>query len=476
MGSIVVFARLLMPEHFGLISMVTAVTTIAERFKDLGLDTATIQRQHITHEQVSTLFWINVAIGTFIMMLVAGVSPLIAWFYGDTRLLWISLALASTFFFGGLTIQHQALLRRQMHFARLGWIEVLATALSTALAIVLAWQGFKYWSLVWKEVSRAAFITLGTWLMCRWVPGLPMRTSGISSMLQVGKYITGFNIIYFFSRNLDQILIGKFCGPNSAGLYRQAYQLIYLPVYLLHFPLDYVMMPALSALQGEPGRYRRYYKKAVSVLAFYAMPLIAYLAVFSESLVHLVLGAKWIASATIFRILAIAYFIQPVAITCGTVMVSCGKAKTYFWWGVLHSICVVCAFCLGIYWGPTGVATAYLAYSYATLLPSLWFSFRKTPIPISLFFKSISLPALSSIIMGLLLTTIRYTFRPLDTLTEIGLSLLVAPSLYFGVWLLLPTGKTELIEHLAFLRLACKSLPSLFFFRKTEEKVVLENT
>src|SRR5438309_9285555 len=137
--------------------MVTALTSFAELFKDLGLGIATIQRREITHDQVSTLFWINTGVGALIMLLMAGASPLISWFYGDSRLLWVSIAISSTFFFGGLTIQHQALLLRHMQFARLAFIQVFFTALSFAIGIFLAWQGFDYWALVWKEVSRAIF-------------------------------------------------------------------------------------------------------------------------------------------------------------------------------------------------------------------------------------------------------------------------------------------------------------------------------
>src|SRR2546422_3681174 len=184
----VVLARLLTPEHFGLISMVTALTAFAEMFQDLGLGTATIQRREITHEQVSTLFWINAGVGALIMLLIAGASPLISWFYGDNRLLWVSIAISSSFFFSGLTIQHQALLRRHMHFNRLGIILVSSTALSFAIAIYLAWQGFEYWALVWKEVSRAVVDAIGVWLLCRWLPGLPKATSGIGSFMRTGKH------------------------------------------------------------------------------------------------------------------------------------------------------------------------------------------------------------------------------------------------------------------------------------------------
>ena len=458
-GGAVVLARLLTPEHVGLVGMVTALTSFAEMFQDLGLGTATVQRKDITHDQVSTLFWINAGLGALIMLLIAGASPLISWFFGDDRLFSISIAISSCFFFGGLTVQHQALLRRNMHFNRMGIILVSSTAMSFAVGIYLAWQGFEYWALVWKDVSRAIFFAIGTWLFYRWLPGLPKRKSGIGTMLRTGQHVTGFNVLVYFSGNLGQILLGKLWGPGPVGLYKQAGQLISLPSGLLNWPLSHIMTPALSALQGEPERYRNYYRKAVSFLAFVYMPLIAYLAVYSESIIALVLGEKWMAASTVLRILALGAFVDPIASTCGAVMITCGKTKDYFRWGVISAICLTAAFSIGALWGLIGVVTAYVAYNYLTLLPLLWFSFKDTPIAISLFREAITLPALSSVIMSLLLVIVGYAVKPSTALAEIALSTLLGPALYLGVWVLLPSGKQRLIEHFFYLRRAFDALP-----------------
>ncbi len=461
LGSTVVLARLLMPEHFGLISMVTSLTAFADRFKELGLSTATVQRKEVTHEQVSNLFWINVSIGTLIMLIIAGASPVISWFYNDGRLVWISIALSSSFFFGGLTVQHQALLRRQMLFGRLAKIRIVSTFLSVALGVGLAWQGFGFWALVWKEVGRNAFAAAGTWFACRWKPSLPVRSSGIRSLLQFGTHITGFDVVYFLSRSLDQILIGRVWGAIPLGFYRQAYQLMSLPINQLQVPVQSVAEPTLSALQNEYQKYRMYYKEIVSILSFVSMPLVMYLAIFSDHIIRLLLGEKWLDSAGIFRLLAIAAFIQPVASTCGFVMVTCGKAKRYFWWGVLNAVCLIITFCAGISWGPVGIAVAYAVNTYAILVPSLWYSFRDTPISMTLFFEAISLPVLSSGIMGFVLI---FTFRNAaigSTSLEILLSLILGTCVYFGVYLLFPGGKQKLIDYFSYPIALFKFTPSL---------------
>ena len=454
----VIMARLLTPEHFGLIGMVTALTSFAEMFKDLGLGTATIQRKEITHEQVSTLFWINTGVGAGIMLALAGAAPLISWFYGDSRLLWVAVAISSTFLFGGLTVQHQALLRREMHFAKLAFIQVLSTGLSTVIGIVLAWQGFEYWALVWKEVSRAVIQAAGTWTLSHWLPGFPVRGAGVRAMFETGSHVTGFNILAFASRSLDQVLLGRFWGAGPVGLYKQAAQLLMLPVSMFSYPITYVMTPALSALQSEPERYRSYYRRVVSFLAFGYMPLIAFLAVCSDSVIALVLGEKWMASSPVLQILALGAIVDPIAGTCGIVMVTNGKTKEYLRVGVAQAVYLSIAICIGINWGLIGVAVAFAAYTLLSLPLLAWYSFRGTPVSPGLFFEALRFPALATGIMSLGLITIRHLLGAPGQLVELAYSGLLAPLLYCAVWLVLPGGKQRLVEFVSHIRLALNEL------------------
>jgi len=116
---------------------------------------ATVQRDEINHAQISTLFWINTAIGFALALLTIALAPAIAWFYGEPRLTGITVALAGAFIFSGLTIQHQALLRRHMRFVRLGVIEVVGLLVGVATAIVAAWRGAGYWSLLFMQLAMA---------------------------------------------------------------------------------------------------------------------------------------------------------------------------------------------------------------------------------------------------------------------------------------------------------------------------------
>lgn len=449
-GSIMVLARLLTPNDFGLIAMVTAVTGFAQIFKDLGLSMSTIQRESINHAQVSTLFWINVVISTVIMLVIAVLSPAVAWFYNAPQLTWVMLALSVTFLFGGLGIQHQALLNRQMRFATIAGVQIISTIIGIAAAIYAAMHGFRYWALVLNNIISSVTLVLGLWLASGWLPCLPVRGAGVRSMLNFGMNITGFDIINYFSRNLDNILIGRFCGSSSLGLYSTAYQLLMLPITNLRNPLNNVALPSLSRMQKSPEQYRSYYMKYISILAFMSMPLIVFMFVCSENIITLVLGEQWLGAIDLFKILALAALIQPIASSRGLVLLSLGKGQRYFRWGLFNAIATVSSFIIGIHWGATGVAIAYAVENYLILYPSLWYVYKGTPIKISDFFVSIWKPAISSLVMGFAGVLSQAVFVRQSNIIVLSACFLVCLLVYLLTWAVIPGGRKDLSDYYSY--------------------------
>ena len=465
MGSVAILARLLIPEYFGLLSMVTAITSIAERFKDLGLSNATIQKKDITHEQVSTLFWVNSGLGVAMMLMVVGLAYPVSFFYSDTRLIPITLAIALSFPLSGMTIQHQALLRRQMKFTHMAAIQIGSSILSLILAVVMALQGFGYWALVAREVSRSVFMAGGSWLCMPWVPGAPSRQAGVGSMLKFGGNLTGSNLLTFLSTSMDQVLIGKLFGPVSLGFYRQGYQLVLAPITQLSYPVQLVGEAALSRLQHDPERYRRYYQKLLSILSLVTMPLVVFLVVYSEPFVRVVLGDRWIAATPIFQVLAIAALIRPSAATAAGVMLTCGHSRKFLWLGLSTSIALVLFFVAGIPWGPVGIAWAHVWSVYLLLVPKLYWSFKGTPISLRLFFTSICKPLAASVLMGIVLMALRAAKLVPGAFGDLCLGVVVGALVYLGFWMVMPGGRTELRDLIADLS---EPIHSLGFFRRKD--------
>ena len=452
-GSVVVLARLLTPQDYGLVAMVTAVSGFVALFKDMGLSMATIQKAEINHSQVSTLFWINVAVSFVLALILAVVAPIISWFYKEPKLTGITLALAGTFVFSGLTVQHQALLRRQMRFSVLAVIEIGSMGIGIATGIVLAWYGAGYWALVGLSAATALSNVALVWVFCGWRPGLPVRRAGILPMVTFGGHLTGFGIVNYFARNFDNILLGRFYGADVLGLYSRAYNIMMLPLSNITWPMTSVAMPALSQIQNDPVRYKKYYIKLVTLLAFITMPLMVFLFVCADEVIGLLLGGQWSGAVDIFKILCIAAFIQPVAGTVGLVLVSLGQSKRFFTFGTINSIFIVISFILGLPWGAIGVAVAYTVATYVLLAPILWYCFRRSPISITDFFSAISLPVVAGLCMGAAIFAGYSFLANQPDIVVVGACFVIGLLTYLLALVLMPGGRKTLREFFSYVSL-----------------------
>lgn len=376
----VVLARLLTPADYGLIGMVAVVTGFVSLFKDMGLSQATVQREEVTAAQVSTLFWVNLAVSGGVMLLTAALSPVVAWFYGEPRLALITVGYAAGFLAGGLTVQHEALLRRQMRFGALAGLELGALVAGLAAGVALAWRGWGYWALVANQLVVGIVYAAGVWGVCRWVPGRPVRGAGVRSMLAFGGNLTGFNVVNYFGSNLDNILVGRFWGARQLGLYAKAYQLLLLPIDQINTPVAGVSVPALARLTGEPERYRAAYVRILEKLTLVTMPLAAFMILTSDWLVRLVLGPQWDETARIFMILGFGALLLPIHNSTGWLFMTQGRTREMFHWGFIDVAMKVLLVVAGLPWGATGVAFGIVARVYLQAPLLFWYVGRRGPV------------------------------------------------------------------------------------------------
>ena len=440
----VILARMLSPDDFGLVAMVAVFTGFIFIFRDLGLSTATIQKQDINHEQVSTLFWVNILIGLMLTAITVLVAPLIANFYDDQRLEGIAIALSVGVLFIGFGIQHQALLRRQLKHGQIAVIEVIATLLGICIGVLCALLEFGYWSLVAIQVSTPLFMSLGNWLVCSWVPGMPKRNCEIRDMLAFGGYITGFGIINYFSRNLDNMLIGWRWGSYSVGQYSRAYSLLLLPIGQLVAPLTAVAVPALSRMQDQRERFNKYYLNLVKIVAYLSMPMITLLAVLSEEIIFLLLGSQWVEASHIFKVLAVAAFWQPICATVGWIYVSSGNTKRMFKWALINTPITVLGFYIGLNWGAYGVAAAYACVVTFLVLPTFLFAFKGMGISVGSLFNTIKYAIASSIVLSISSIYLKSFFAEFNNVLVILFTLIAAIVVLIAMVLIIPGFKEEI--------------------------------
>ncbi len=381
LASIMILARLLTPKDFGLFAMVTTVIGYLRVFKDAGLSTATVQREGITHAQVSNLFWINVAVSSAVSLIFAAGSPIIAWFYREPRLIPITLVLSSTFFLSGLTIQHTALLNRQMRFKALALIQVGSLLIGFTVGIGMAWLGYNYWALVFSNLITVAAAVPLTWLAIPWWPEPPSRQSGIRSLVGFGANLATGGFIYSLARGADGLLVGRFYGADSIGLYSRASALLNRPMDQFLAPISSVFVPTLSRMQTQPERYRKTFLRVYEVMALVSFLGAGLLLPLARPLTLVVLGGKWEQASVIFAGLTIAAAYAPLANASTWLFASQGRGREWLFASSLVSLITVASFVVGLPFGPAGVAIVYSLASFVIALPLLYyFAGRNGPV------------------------------------------------------------------------------------------------
>jgi O-antigen/teichoic acid export membrane protein len=370
---IMVLARLLAPQDFGLVAMVTTVMGFLRIFQDAGLSMATVQRQDITHAQVSNLFWVNMAVGGLTTLLVAASAPAVAWFYREPRLIAITLVLSITFVLTSAAVQHIALLNRQMRFGVIAVIDVVSMLAGYLTGIGMALSGYGYWALVNATVTQVAIKLVLTWSISRWRPRSPSRNTQTRHLLRFGANITAGSLMYEIARGADSLLIGRFFGAAAIGLYSRGSILLMRPLQQFIVPINAVLIPALSRTQEEHDRYRRTFLQVFEAIALIGFLFSGLLFALSHPVTLAVLGPKWEGAVVIFASFTMAALAYPLMAAPSWLFASQGRGKDWVITNAIISSVTLCSFLAGLPFGPAGVAILYSASCVLIQLPVIYY-------------------------------------------------------------------------------------------------------
>jgi O-antigen/teichoic acid export membrane protein len=379
-GSLVVLARLLNPFDFGLLGMVTAFTGVLSLFRDFGLSAAAIQHVTVTEKQSSTLFWINILAGGILTIIAMLLAPAVAAFYHEPRLYWVTIVVAIAFLLNGAGVQHSAILQRQMRFTALAWIDLTALIASTILAIGMAKIGYGYWALVAMTLSVPFVGTIGLWLATAWVPGLPHRGVGLRSMMRFGGTLTLSGLVYYVATNCEKVLLGRFWGAEALGIYGRAYQLIRIPTDNLNSSVGDVAFSALSRIQDDPARLRRFFLKGYSLVLGITVPITVACGIFADDIVLVLLGQKWKEVAGIFALLAPMMLIFAILNPLGWLLNALGLVARSLKIALVLTPLMIASYVIGLPYGPRGVALAYSGVMMLWLFPGIAWAVHGTVI------------------------------------------------------------------------------------------------
>jgi O-antigen/teichoic acid export membrane protein len=373
-ASTMITARLLSPNDFGVVTMVTTFSLLLRSFGLNGFTELITQREELTHKLASNLFWIDLGIGTILTLGFAGSGPLLAAFYHNAAVGHITLAMSLTIGLGCLGWIHMGLLQRAMRFKTIATINLVGFSLYAFVTVGLALAGWGYWALVWGMVTHVVATAAGACIACRWVPSWPRRTPGTGSGFKFAMNVYAHYAFWYLTRNTDNLLVGWRFGAGALGFYKKAYDLFVLPQMQLLAPMSGVVVSTLSRVHQNREQYQRYLLRTISVLALLGMGIGFDFALVGKDIIRFLLGPGWDEAGRIFELFGPGIGIGFLYHTHGWIHLSIGRPERWLRWGLLEFVSTASLFLLGLHWGPSGVALAWTASYFLLMFPGFWYA------------------------------------------------------------------------------------------------------
>jgi O-antigen/teichoic acid export membrane protein len=379
--SSIVLSRLLFPDEYGFVALITVFTGFVTIFADAGLSFAIIRSDYGStyHKGMNNLsFYIGVAL--FLIVLILAYP--IAYFYDNLNLILPTMVMATTFIIGAFTIVPMAILSKKLEFSAVGRIRLIANLVSILFMILLAWLGFSYWSLIIPQLvlhflqyamSEYKVRTRFRFYKFRYTKVAYRKTKSLITNL------SGFNLINYWARNADNLIIGKYYGNYDLGIYNRAYKMLYLALNLISGLFGTVLYPSLKKFKSEGGDVNSEFNNILGIISILNFPIGAVLILIPEAFVRILWGESWLQVAELLPFFGLLIFFQTLLSTTGHIYILIEKEKVFMQMGVISAILMVISIVIGAFYSIKMIAVCYTVGFMIVVVPYyLYYGFYKT--------------------------------------------------------------------------------------------------
>lgn len=373
-AQLAILARLLSPADYGLMAMVGVILSFAALFSDIGINSAFVQRQNITLEQRSSLFWANLLTSTALTGLLIVVSPILAWLFDDPRLTPLIMLSASTFILSALGQQILMSAEKSLTFRPVVILEICAALLGFSTAVFAAQAGWGVYSLVTAGITSALTSTVFAWLFLArdWRPIWRLNIEDVRPFLGFGSATVANNIVSQLNTTIDIFLGGRLLAATQLGFYSVPRNLTLQLQFMINPIITRVGFPLIAQVQTDVPRVKSIYLKTLNMTSSTNAPLYVAIAFFAPEIVALLLGAGWDRSAETLRILALWGALRSTGNPVGSLLFGMGRADLALKWNLAMFFVVVPVLWIGAKDGPEGIAWALLYIQMALFIPG-WY-------------------------------------------------------------------------------------------------------
>ncbi len=355
-----VVIRLLEPADYGLMALATVFVGLMTLFSELGLGPAVIQARDLQRDQLRDVFGASILFNAVVVAVLVALAPALAAFFDEPRLTDVVRVLALQFLIAAVTTLPAAILQREMRFR--GWAvgNLAAQVGGSLLTLLLAWQGFGVWALVWGNLATFGVraVVVNILARCLLLPRLRLRR--ILGMLRFGGFVTLSRFLWFVYEQADFFIVGKLLGKEALGLYSVAYQLASMPMQRTAGILTRVALPAFSTIQADAETGGRQYLKAVRLVSLFLVPVLWGMASVAPDAIPLVLGEQWASAQLPLQLICLVIPLRMTSTLLTPALQGYGRVDLGFVMTMRFTVVMIAAFLVGSQWGIVGVALAWV--------------------------------------------------------------------------------------------------------------------
>ncbi|VTY03423.1 Lipopolysaccharide biosynthesis protein WzxC [uncultured Prevotella sp.] len=396
----IILARLLSPSDYGIIAMVTIFFAVAQSFVDSGFSNALVRKTDRVEEDLSTCFYFNIGVGIIAYIVLFLIAPLVANFYNQPILSPIIRITGLGVILNSLCVVQQALFTIKIDFKSQAKITLSATVISGIVGIILAYQGYGIWALVWQGVA-SSIVRMGLlWLMSKWRPRTGFSKSSFNYLFGYGSKLLASGLLDTIYNNIYPIIIGKFYNPAQLGNYSRALGWAQLPSANITSILQRVTFPVLSTIQDDTLRLQNSYRRLLKLSAFIVFPLMMGLAAMASPLIRVILTAKWDGCVLYLQILCFALMLYPIhAINLNLLQVK-GRSDIFLRLEIIKKIIGVIILIITIPLGITAMCLGMVFSSIICLIINTYYTNRFIDIGLLTQLKDLKIILINSLVMG----------------------------------------------------------------------------
>lgn len=350
----IVIARLVTPDEYGLIAMLTIFMAIAQTFIDSGFGNALIQKKDRDNVDYSTVFYFNIAVSILLYLILYACSPLIAKFYNQPQLTEITRWVGLNLILMSLSLVQRTRLSIDLNFKLQAKVSLAAVILSGIIGILLAYHGYGVWALVAQSLSNNLLSTIFLWMAAKWHPMLAFSIESFKRLFSFGSKLLASGLLHTIYLNLYSLVIGKFYNAADVGYYNRAYTISQYPSTNIVMVITRAIYPVQCAHQDDDRWLEQNFLSYLRMTSFIVFPLMALLAVIAKPLVLIVLTEKWLPAAELISILSIAYIWYPVMVINNQMLNVKGRSDLFFKAEIIKKVVAIAILCatlpFGIVW------------------------------------------------------------------------------------------------------------------------------